>query len=707
MSESRQLTEEIKVTIRTDFARFSNAMPGFIMRPAQWDMIASSAKVLGVEHGAGMIDAPTGIGKSLAYLIAAVPVAKAHDKKLIISTGTVALQEQLVNKDIPLYSKFLAPDLKVAIAKGRSRYVCPRNLMELAGNSQQTHIPGLEDEPIWTRPPREGEVELVHFLADQLSNARWDGDLDNSPKDIPAAIKPMITTTSAACSGQRCPFAKVCPFLKARQEIEKADVIVANHALVMADLQMFSDDGPGGVILTAPQDTLYVFDEGHHLERAAIDANANSVAITTLFDQIKKHDRPIRQAFRQLKTDSIDGVSQVQVLSDIKKYQQSVSYMETAIYSIWTPEPGQYDPTWTAPLGVLPQPLVDLATELASLSAGIERATAILIKHITKADLADSIINKHGRDLGHLQDAYNSQYQLWHQWQCPDDDALMPKARWASQKGRILSVHASPISAHDVLNDCLWPNASAVLLTSATLAIGGSFTNIRDHLGAPEKTLTRKLESPFPISTNGQILIPWIKPLPNEGERHTTAVVSWLIKENQWKKANLVLFTSKKKMQAVYDALPESLKSTIKMQADGVNKAKLLAEHAADIKAGQGSTLFGLESFGTGLDLPGDLCTTVVITQLPFSVPSDPVGMTLSAYCQSKRGNPFHDITIPDTIRTMTQYAGRLLRTENDKGRVVVLDRRLVLNSYGRTILKAMPPFQCKTEKPNYAEEAV
>lgn len=699
----RQLTIEIKNQIRADYSALKEIMPNFKPRAAQGEMMAASAKALATDRGVCLIEAPTGIGKSMAYLLSVIPVAKAHDKKVVIATGTIALQQQLIKNDIPTYKKVVG-ELNVAIALGRSRYVCPRNVMDLAGVTPQATIPGIESEGVWSRPPKAGEVEIVHTLATELSDGVWDGVIDNSSVEIPSALRPLLTTTSAGCSGQRCAFAASCPFIKARLEVEKADIIIANHALVFADLMMENDHGThGGVILPAPEDALYIFDEGHHLAESAIDASAKSVILTNVSDQIKKHVRPLTNAYRVLKKEQVAGASLEQCLGDLTRYQELMRYMETAIQQMWQPEASLYDPSWTAPLGKLPKELRDMAVQLSALACSLERISSGLRTLVSDAGLANSLADKMLRDLGYVQEFYDAHYLCWHIWQKQEDDQSTPFARWVSKKGRALSCHASAISANEFLSVALWPHAAGVLITSATLGVGGDFTSVTKRLGVPSNAVLLNLESPFDIHENGQLLIPWMPVIPSDQERHTASVVQWLIRDNHWQQGNLVIFTSKRKMNQVFEALPESLKASVKVQTDSVSKADLVASHCKDIDAGKGSTLFGLESLGTGLNLVGDYCTSVVITQLPFMVPSDPVGLTRSAYCEKRGGRPFHDITIPDTIQTLTQYAGRLLRTHDDKGRVVILDRRIVNNPYGRRIIKALPPFSVKTQAPGVA----
>jgi ATP-dependent DNA helicase DinG len=186
--------------------------------------------------------------------------------------------------------------------------------------------------------------------------------------------------------------------------------------------------------------------------------------------------------------------------------------------------------------------------------------------------------------------------------------------------------------------------------------------------------------------------------MPEAREEHAQAISDWLAEHLDWNAGNLVLFTSRAKLDRVLQKLP--IAHVRKVRAQGsLSKMQLIAEHIADIEAGKGSTLFGLASFGEGLDLPGKLCETVVITQLPFAVPTDPVGATYAEWLESRGRNPFIEVTVPDATRLLTQYCGRLIRSETDRGRIVLLDRRVVSKRYGAGMLRALPPFAQRIER--------
>ena len=236
------------------------------------------------------------------------------------------------------------------------------------------------------------------------------------------------------------------------------------------------------------------------------------------------------------------------------------------------------------------------------------------------------------------------------------------------------------------------------MLTSATLSAGGNFRGFADAVGLPDDAVTLSLPSPFDLAGQARLEIPAMRTLPDAREAHADEISAWLAANLDWDAGNLVLFTSRAKLERVLQKLP--IAQVRKVRAQGsLGKSQLVAEHCADVEAGKGSTLFGLASFGEGLDLPGKLCETVVITQLPFAVPTDPVGATYAEWLESCGRNPFIEVSVPDATRLLTQYCGRLIRNETDHGRIVLLDRRVVTKRYGSGMLRALPPFRQVIEK--------
>ncbi|RUL61491.1 ATP-dependent DNA helicase DinG [Dyella dinghuensis] len=697
------LTDDLKTVIRDAYARIKDGLPGFRARSAQTRMIAEVARALSHAGGAAVIEAPTGTGKSMAYLIAGVEVARAQKKKLLIATATIALQEQLVERDIPLYLKLNGSDAKVAIAKGRGRYLCPRNLRMAANSLVDSGQMGLAldtDLALWSKPPAERDKTVLRRLTDAFDHHEWNGDMDAAPETPGDMLRAMITTSAGGCTGRRCAQFMACPFFAARRAVADADIIVANQDLVLSDLTMPGDDDNwGGIILPKPDDTLYVFDEAHHMPNKTIDRGASDVPLGTAVRQISRLARQVHAAYSLTDKEVIakltldTGDAKLQELSD------ALEDLEREIKLSWLPDPSETEPMYRGSLGQLPDTWVQHATSLYILTSEVHRWLTAVRRTVTEMSEGGPTQEALSRELGIALERMDRQVRTWRAWSSDDPEHAPPLARWVTlSHDQQFVCHASAVSAGALLRAILWDNASAAIMTSATLSAGGNFRGFADAVGLPDDAVTISLPSPFDLSTQARLEVPALSALPDERELHAQAVTEWLAEHLDWDAGNLVLFTSRAKLERVLQRLP--IDKVRKVRAQGsLGKTQLIAEHVAAVESGKGSTLFGLASFGEGLDLPGKLCETVVITQLPFAVPTDPVGATYAEWLESRGRNPFLEVSVPEATRLLTQYCGRLIRSETDHGRIVLLDRRVVTRHYGSQMLKALPPFQRVIER--------
>lgn len=697
------LTDALKDSIREAYARIKEGLPGFRGRPAQLRMIAEVAKALSQSGGAAVIEAPTGTGKSMAYLIAGAEVARAQKKKLLIATATVALQEQLVERDIPLYLKLNGSEAKVALAKGRGRYLCPRNL-RMAGSSLgdggQMGLGFDADLALWSKPPAERDKLVMRKLTDAFDRNEWNGDMDAAPETPGDMLRAMITTSAGGCTGRRCGQFMVCPFFAARRAVADADIIVANQDLVLSDLTMpGEDDNWGGVILPKPDDTLYVFDEAHHMPGKTIDRGASDVPLGFAVRQISRLGRQVHAAYSLTDKEVIGKLTLGAGDEKLQELSDALEGLEKEIRQSWLPDPAETEPMYRGSLGQLPENWVHHATMLHIATAEIQRWLTAVRRTVTEMSEGGPTQEALSRELGMALERVDRQVRTWRAWSTDDAEQTPPLARWVTlSHDQQLVCHASAVSAGALLRTILWDNASAAVMTSATLSAGGNFRGFADAVGLPDDAITLSLPSPFDLSTQARLEVPALSVLPDAREQHAQAVTDWLAEYLDWDAGNLVLFTSRAKLERVLQRLP--IDKVRKVRAQGsLGKTQLIAEHVAAIKAGKGSTLFGLASFGEGLDLPGKLCETVVITQLPFAVPTDPVGATYAEWLESRGRNPFLEVAVPEATRLLTQYCGRLIRSETDRGRIVLLDRRVVTRQYGSQMLKALPPFQRVIER--------
>lgn len=269
---ARTLTDPIKAGIREAYAKLQANTPGFSTRRAQSQMIGVVSRALATSGGIAVAEAPTGVGKSLGYLTAGVPIALAAKKKLVISTGTVALQSQLVERDIPAFLKATGIEATVALAKGRTRYLCTRNAAELHGEASQEAM--FEDEQVlYDRPLSPADADLARRLAKAYAERAWNGDLDDAPEPVSVPLRLRITTPASGCAGRRCSYSAQCPVLKARSDVREAQIVVTNHALLLSTLSL-GDVENGQPLIAPPGDMLLVLDEGHHVASVAIGQGA-------------------------------------------------------------------------------------------------------------------------------------------------------------------------------------------------------------------------------------------------------------------------------------------------------------------------------------------------------------------------------------------------------------------------------------------------
>jgi len=294
-----------------------------------------------------------------------------------------------------------------------------------------------------------------------------------------------------------------------------------------------------------------------------------------------------------------------------------------------------------------------------------------------------------------------------------DLDVIAGRARAFAQSGKIapehapgagmhrnlalvdddIEVNASPILAASTLRRNLWQRAYGVLLCSATLTALGRFERLRSRAGLPENTHCQVVPSPFDYAKAGLLRVPDLKVEPSDSAAHSAAISAVLPELLEASQGSLVLFSSRRQMQEVFEALPVEFAERILLQG-AKSKQKILEAHRERIENGQPSVLFGLASFAEGIDLPGALCEHVVIAKIPFAVPDEPVEATLAEWIKASGGNPFMQISVPDASLKLIQACGRLIRSENDSGTITLLDRRLLTRPYGKAILASLPPFR-------------
>jgi ATP-dependent DNA helicase DinG len=688
----RALNDELKAGIRDAYAKLQANTPGFSTRRSQSQMIGVVSRALSHSGGVGVVEAPTGVGKSLGYLTAGVPIALATKKKLVISTGTVALQSQLVERDIPNFLKATGIEATVALAKGRTRYLCTRNAAEAHGDGAQEGM--FDDEqPLFDRPLAPIEMDLAQSLSKAFLEGRWNGDLDNAPETISNTLRSRITTPASGCAGRKCAYSAQCAVLRSRNTVREAQIVVTNHALLLSALSIGESDN-GQPLIAPPSDMLLVLDEGHHIGNVAIDQGAASLALDEMAKRTGRLQILIAAAYRAVDKDKLGNLLPNEAIEVAAKVSKQLKAFRDVIDRSWRPDPSAQEPMWRAPNGRLPEVWMPDIEAIADDTRALFNWAHAALTQVAKGKPEDAARERLQRNLGMALEMIEQQHNLWTGWRREDKDGQPPTARWITlSRDGDLVLHGSPVSAANVLRKLLWDEVDSVVMTSATLTGGDDFQALAIDNGIPAEAEMVSLASPFDLPNQAQLIVPAFPVTPDDKEGHPKEIAKYLVKELDWGKGSIVLFTSRWKMEKVAELMPAAQRKQVLVQGETA-KQKMIDEHLRRTSAGEGSVLFGLNSFGEGLDLPGEACTTVVITQVPFAVPTDPQTSTLSEWFESRGLNAFNLIAIPHALRTLTQFSGRLIRTSTDTGRVIILDSRLLTRRYGKRIIDSLPPFK-------------
>lgn len=701
------LSDDLKQTIQQSYRTFLQ-QHDLKPRYGQKMMIAAVARTLGgisfddkkertSENHLCVIEAGTGTGKTMAYLLSAIPIAKARGKSLVISTATVALQEQLINKDLPEAAKLVDGYVSYVLAKGRGRYFCISQAEKLLISQDELGQMALYEDEVDQKLDAD-VIALYRQLLDRFAAGEWDGDRDSLEQELDEPLWYPLTSDHTRCTNRRCSNFSVCPFYKSRDTMDKADIVVANHDLVLADLSL-----GGGAILPEPENSIYIFDEAHHLASKAIGHFSYSMWIKATQKWLKGSEKQLNQLLDETDhhpviTNYLEKMAQpgVDMMSFLDGFNTTLNLMLVDGQES-VPERFRF------PQGLIPEKLSETARQMAfATEKWMLKAEQILdvLKEALDGgvpEISKDVAERWYPRVGQMWLRSQAIYALNKSYATPDPEGSAPTARWISLResldGRDFDCQSSPVSAAATLQENLWKHAFGAVLTSATMTALGRFDRIIDELGLPADVTCERLPSPFDYQQRATLMIPPMSSDPGKSDEHQEEVSRFLNKTLPEARATLVLFSSWRQMYAVLEALPERLKGFVLAQGD-LTKNEIIRQHKLRVDDDAPSIIFGLASFAEGVDLPGDYLTEVIITKLPFSVPDDPVDATMSEWIEQSGGNAFMEWTVPETSVRLTQAVGRLLRTEQDSGRVVLLDRRVVTRRYGRQLLDSLPPFR-------------
>ncbi|MCA0453134.1 MAG: DEAD/DEAH box helicase family protein [Chloroflexi bacterium] len=652
-------------------------MAGYEARPGQVEMAQKISEAFN-SNSHLLIEAGTGIGKSLAYLVPSILWATQHKQRVVISTNTLNLQEQLIANDIPLMREIIATPFDVAVLKGRSNYLCLERLTEM-------------------RRRRPATVEEVRVLAKILVWLTQGGSGQKSDINIRGfgeqVIWQRLSADEESCTAEHCAAAVggKCPYHRARKLAESADVVIVNHALLLADTVSENN--------VIPDYQHLIIDEAHHLEEAA----TNSVSNRLDESAIKYHLHSIGSRSRSTIGELIEAIEKhvpltesKRLLDFLKDMQSSILIMDKHIANLFAAfRPIAYrndfegsvilrindDIRQKAEFGTVREQWTIVSDFLSALEAGLQRLPGAInrLKRYPIADL-DNFARSIEAGIHYLR-------QTKHSFEAVILNSDPTLISWIHANPNYgVSVNTAPSNVGSLLEQQIWSKKQSVVLTSATLQTNNGFGYIQNALGT-ETFETAAIGSPFNYRESTLVFIPNDMPDPNERGRYQQGVERAIIElAAALDGRTLALFTSYTQLQQTAQAIRPRLALgdiTVYDQLDTNNRQALLENFKTTEKA----VLLGTKSFWEGIDIPGSALSALVLTKLPFPIPTDPIVSARSEVFK----DPFNEYTLPETILRFRQGFGRLIRKQSDRGIVVLLDKRLMSKSYGQSFLDALP----------------
>lgn len=659
ITDAQPLTKQEANLIASVYKLLPDELPGFVGRQQQKDMIQFVARTF-ANDAHSIIEAPTGTGKSFGYQIPGIVLALSRDRRIVISTETANLQDQIAGRDLKVLSNILTRlgmEAPSVVAKGRERYICPVRLEEKAGQASLID----EDEA----------NKAFASIADAWDGGQWDGLRDSLPFRVTHPIWVKVNNNRHACSNDRCPQAKQCPHMQVKVKLKQARIIVTNHSYLLSVIaaQFGSDSGKKNPV-TDFERNYYAFDEAHHLHDRCIESFSNKAIID---------EDVLNEAGRMLAAIGSSKVALLKIRAEAMKGIGNVLRSNLRII-VGAGEQHRFV------LGKVPSILADLVQEYASavkticelMNEAIEDAK----KNTTRAS-AQTIISNASAVSGQLDELLDALEEFGY-------EGDNPRAKWIDIRKGVFTIHAAPFDAGGLAYQMLWKNMRGAILTSATIASLGEFGPALAGLGLPKDTMTVKLSSPLDY-TRARIVVPKFMVAANSPGH--AMMVAAMIRSKAFSdehRGSLIYFTSRKKMESVLASFTPEEQAVVILQGEMAPSA-MIAEHKRRIDAGGRSILFGLDSIAEGVDLPGHYCTLVVIDKLPFPSPDDPILASHSEHLETKGLHPFAMLMLPRAGLKLAQVVGRLIRTEKDWGDVWVLDRRLVEKPYGARLVRSTP----------------
>ncbi|WP_217532653.1 ATP-dependent DNA helicase [Vibrio metschnikovii] len=605
------------------------AIPGFQGRQAQVDMALAVAKAI-ENQSQLVVEAGTGTGKTFAYLVPAL----LSGKKVIISTGSKNLQEQLFHRDLPLMVEALGFYGQVALLKGRANYLCldrlSRQMVESHhAQSDPTLLTQLVKVRSWSSSTKSGDL----------------GECDELAED--SLIIPTITSTNDNCLGRECLSYQDCFVSKARRKAMEADIVVVNHHLFLADLAI-KETGFGELI---PEAEVFIFDEAHQLPDIASQYFGQSVSSRQIQDLAKDIEIGYRTEAKDMR--------QLQKVGD--KLQQTAMDLRVLLGD------SGFRGNWREALAV-----ASIAQQVERLQESLTFAIDVLKLALGRSQLLDTAFERANTLKARIVRV------------C--DVSITGYSYWFDTTPRHFSLHITPLSIADKFQEQINLKSGAWIFTSATLAVNEDFAHFTHRLGLkPSEQFS--LPSPFDYQQQAKLCVPRYLPEPNSAGLADTLVemLAPVIEQNQGR--CFFLCTSHTMMRELGERFREHLSLPVLLQGE-TSKQKTLAQF---MELGN-ALLVATGAFWEGIDVRGDTLSCVIIDKLPFTSPDDPLLKARIEDCRLRGGDPFAQVQLPDAVITLKQGVGRLIRDQKDKGVLIICDNRLVTRDYGGVFLASLPP---------------
>jgi ATP-dependent DNA helicase DinG len=634
---------------------------GYESRPGQARMAERVAEII-EDRKHLVVEAGTGTGKSLAYLVPAAYAAQELGKKAIISTYTIHLQEQLFGKDVPIVQSLVPFEFTAALLKGRQNYLCPHRLKKA-----QQHQGDLFAT---------GQAEQLRGLVEWAGKTK-DGTLSDIDFQVDAAVWAQVCSEAFACTPRHCGGPTGCFYQMARTKVQDANVVILNHALLFGLLAGAeeSEEGPSEGYLF-PNDFL-VLDEAHEVEDVAAKALGLEVRLGSLRFLLQRlvHPRTKKGVLMRIG----DGNAVKSTLGVLGILEGS---FEEILESAGLEASGQK--RVRQPLGVkseLGPRLMDVRAQLLKLAedAGDGEERNELKDHARRLEASAC-------GLGEFLKMSREGHAYWVERRLPEEGR--------AHRGE-MSFHASPVEVAERLEELVFRPDCTTIMTSATLDVGRGLEFFAKRVGAQEAE-TLLVDSPFDYESQMRVYLPKGMPEPSEGQRFQEALEGWIQRfVGMTKGKAFVLFTSRAMLRKTADGMAgwfEEQGIRLLVQDKGNSRTRLLKEFKED----RDSVLFGTDSFWQGVDVPGEALSNVILTRLPFSVPDEPLFEARCERIKEKGGEPFRELQLPEAILKFRQGVGRLIRSREDRGQIAVLDGRILSRTYGKSFLKILP--ECPVE---------